>query len=216
MRLDKDQSQRYIENVFIQESSERLEILKNLKEKNKDGIQVSAVEGSILKFLCKIISAKKVVEIGTLFGYSTSWFLEAVGSDGHVWSFEKNEEHYAYSCKHLIAHIHSKNLNILLGDALHNLKTIESQGPFDVIFIDANKSAYMDYLLWADKNIKKGGLIIADNSFLFGQVFIDEEPPNNKKAWKAMRELNEFLAQSKNYESIVLPTAEGMTIGQRV
>lgn len=213
MRFEKSDAEKYIEDVFVTESEERVNILEDLSLNTKHGIQVSATEGKILKFLTQMIGAKKVVEIGTLFGYSTSWFLEGVGASGKVWSLEKEELHYKIASHHLDKHIESQRLEILLGDALTNLESIENQRPFDLIFIDANKSGYMDYFNWADKNLKKGGLIIADNTFLFGNVFSDQEPDNNKKAWRVMRELNQTIATHPNYLSAMFPTPEGMTLG---
>jgi predicted O-methyltransferase YrrM len=215
MRTEKSDTDQYIEKVFVEESVERTQILEDLKLNNKQGIQVSPSEGHLLKFFSQMIKAKKIVEIGTLFGYSTSWFVESIGDKGKVWSFEKEELHYKIATHHLESHIQNGKLEILCGDALTNLKTIEDQGPFDLIFIDANKSGYMDYFNWADQNIKSGGLIIADNTFLFGQVFNDEEPSNNKKAWRVMRELNQTIAKNKNYVSTMVPTNEGLTLAYR-
>jgi predicted O-methyltransferase YrrM len=215
MRFEKSPAETYIEKVFVKELPERLAILEDLRLKEKNGIEVSANEGHLLKFLAQMIGAQKIVEIGTLFGYSTSWFVESLPNDGKVWSFEKEELHYKFATKHLQSHIKSKKLEIIHGEALTELKAIESKGPFDLVFIDANKSGYMNYFNWADQNLKPKGLIIADNTFLLGKVFSDEEPSNHKKAWKIMRELNQTLANHPGYISTLIPTAEGLTIGQK-
>ena len=215
MRLEKSPAEIYIEKVFVKELPERQAILKDLALKDKSGIEVSANEGHLLKFLAQMIQAQKIVEIGTLFGYSTSWFLESIPNDGKVWSFEKDEEHFKFATKHLKAHLASKKLEIIHGEANEELKNIEAFGPFDLVFIDANKSGYMDYFNWADQNLKSKGLIIADNTFLLGKVFSDQEPNNHKKAWRVMRELNETIANHPNYISTLVPTAEGLTIAQK-
>lgn len=223
MRVDKSEAESYIEGLFVNEAIERKNILLDLTSDNKHGIQVSPGEGQLLKFFSKMIGAKKIVEIGTLYGYSTSWFVESIFEDlkenqseeKKVWSFEKEESHFNIASKHLAHHIESKKLEIFLGDALTGLKSIESQGPFDLVFIDANKSGYMDYFDWADQNLRSGGLIIADNTFLFGEVFKNEPPTKNKKAWQVMRTLNETLARHENYISTLLPTAEGLTLAMK-
>lgn len=217
MRFEKSEAEKYIESVFVKEIPERINILEDLSLNNKHGIQVSPTEGQLLKFLVQMIGAQKIVEIGTLFGYSTSWFLEGLKDvstkrNYKVWSLEKEELHYKMATHHLESHIQNEHLEILMGDALVSLQSIEQHGPFDLIFIDANKSGYMDYFHWADKNLRKGGLIIADNTFLFGQVFSEQEPENNKKAWRVMRELNQTLATHPNYTSALFPTPEGMTL----
>ncbi len=220
MRFEKSDSDKYIEDVFVTESNERLQILKDLIENNKNGIQVSPSEGHLLKFFSKLINAKKIVEIGTLFGYSTSWFLESVFEDDlldsselkKVWSLEKDEFHFKMASKHLAEHIRLDRLEILLGEANENLKSISRYGPFDLIFIDANKSGYMDYFNWAEQNLRSGGLIIADNTFLLGLVFNDQEPSNHQKAWKIIREFNNTIASHPSFISTMIPTNEGLTI----
>lgn len=212
MRTEKNPIQNYIETNFVKPDSRRANIITELQTFNKEGINVSSTEGKLLKVLTQMVKAKTVIEIGTLFGYSTSWFLEAVGEKGKVWSFEFSDEHYKKASELLKADIDKGRLQILLGNALEELPKVENQGPFDLVFIDANKAGYMDYFKWADANIKSGGLIIADNTFLFGTVYQDTPPDNNKKAWQVMRELNQTLGQSDKYESIMIPTAEGMTI----
>lgn len=219
MKSDKKEnlaSTKYIQETFIQENEERLKILKDLKKENKIGIQVSPIEGHILWFLARLIQAKKIVEVGTLFGYSTSWWVQAVGLKGQVWSFEKNKDHFEKASYYLNHHIQSRCLKIILGDAREKLKTIQDQGPFDLIFIDANKSAYRDYLDWAEKSIRKGGLIVADNTFLFGHIFSHKPPKNYKKSWQVLKDFNTYLAKSDQFESILLPTAEGLTVALKV
>lgn len=212
MRTEKNPRQDYIEQTFVKKDSRREEIISELKVFNKEGINVSSTEGKLLKVLAQMIKAKKIVEIGTLFGYSTSWFLDALAADGKIWSFEFSKEHYEKASSLLKADIQSGRLKIILGQAVEELPQIEPEGPFDLIFIDANKSGYMDYFKWADDNLRSGGVIIADNTFLFGTVYLDAPPENNKKAWQVMRELNQTLGQSERYESIMIPTPEGMTM----
>lgn len=215
MRLEKSPAEEYIEKVFVNELAERQAILEDLQLNSKNGIEVSANEGHLLKFLAQMIGAKKIVEIGTLFGYSTSWLVESLAGKGKVWSFEKEELHYKFATHHLKHHLDAESLEIIHGEAIDELKAIETQGPFDLVFIDANKSGYMDYFNWADRNLKSKGLIIADNTFLLGKVFSDEAPNNHKKAWSVMRELNQTIAKHPNYISTLIPTSEGLTIAQK-
>ncbi len=216
MRSQKTPAESYIEKIFARESPERLTILKNLRLEAKSGIEISANEGHLLKFFSQMIRAQKIVEIGTLFGYSTSWLLESLPANGKVWSFEKDETHYNYAKLHLQHHIENESLEIIQGEALNELKNIEIHGPFDLIFIDANKSGYMDYFKWADKNLKSKGLIIADNTFLLGKVFSDVPPKNHTKAWSVMNEFNQTLALHPNYNATLLPTTEGLTVAQKL
>lgn len=212
MRTEKNLRQEYIESQFVPKNSRREKILKEILKVDKDGIQISPAEGQLIKVLARMIQAKKAVEIGTLLGYSTTWLLEAVGVDGHVWSFEKLQEHHRIAGELLKEDLQEGRLTLNLGDANEELPKISAKGPFDLIFIDANKGSYMDYFKWADENLRSGGLLIADNTFLFGLVYQDEAPENHKKAWEVMRELNRTLGSHPNYESILIPTSEGLTI----
>lgn len=213
MRTEKDARQEYIEKNFIKQDSRRKQIISELRNFNKEGINVSSIEGKLLKVLAQMIKAHKIVEIGTLFGYSTSWFLDALtNNEDKIWSFEFSKEHYEKAVSLLKTDIENNRLKIILGNAIEELPKIEKEGPFDLIFIDANKAGYMDYFKWADENLRSGGLIIADNTFLFGTVYQESVPENNKKAWQVMRKLNQTLGQNNHYESIMIPTAEGMTI----
>ncbi len=212
MRTTISEADSYIQKVFENEPIERLQILQALKESGKSGIEVSATEGRMLKLFSRLISARKIVEIGTLYGYSTSWLLESLPETGKLWSVEKNQTAYAVASRNLKAHIASNRLSIFLGVASNKLKEIEAEGPFDLVFIDANKSGYLDYFDWADKNLRSGGLVIADNTFLLGKVFSDKEPSNHKQAWKVMREFNQTIAGHPDYFSALIPTAEGLTL----
>ena len=104
-----------------------------------------------------------------------------------------------------------KKIELRVGDALESLAELE--GPFDMIFIDADKLNYMNYLNWAEKNIRKGGLIVGDNTFLFGAVYAAEPVDRVRKtAFDAMTAFNARLGDDRYYTGILLPTPEGMTV----
>ena len=88
---------------------------------------------------------------------------------------------------------------------------------FDMIFIDADKISYNDYLDWAEANIRTGGLIVADNTLLHGAMELDAPPPNvAPTTWHAMRRFNERLADPKKYFATIIPTQEGMTVAVKL
>lgn len=213
-RLEVQPRLEYINNLFAKEDENQKAIKEQLRLDHKEGINVGPYEGKLLFFLSQMIGAKKIVEIGTLYGYSTSWFLRALPSDGFLYTLEKSEE-TALTAKSLLKQRkNSEQMELLVGDARENLQSITDKGPFDLIFIDANKAAYGDYLDWAIKHIKKGGLIIGDNTYLFGHVYDDKEASvrSNEKQIKVMKEFNQRLAESDEFTSVMLPTPEGMTL----
>ena len=210
----------YIGEIFTQE----LDTQKSIRTKSIGDdvihMQVTSVEAGIVGFLLKTIGAKKVVEIGSLYGYSASWILRSLPEDGKLVCFERSEKCSAIINKNLeaIEKDHGRTnprFRVLTGDALPLLKTIESEGPFDAVFIDADKGNYPNYLTWAEKNVRKGGLIIGDNTFLFGEVYLsDDKATESKSRRQAMNDFNKRLADKTKFNSIMLPTHEGLTIGQ--
>ena len=102
----------------------------------------------------------------------------------------------------------------MLGDARENLSTLTGKAPFDLIFIDADKGSYPKYLDWAEENIKKGGIIIGDNTFLFGHMYDDEARgiEVSKNQFDGMSSFNKRLGDKSKYYTCMLPTSEGMSL----
>ena len=205
----------YIRKLFVKESSLHKEIRQSLDRDGKLGINVSIYEGGLLKFLIQLMGSKSILEIGTLYGYSTLWFAEAIPAEGRVLSLEKNKEHFSKAKELLEKSEHKNKIEIRQGDALELLKAVDFQPDF--IFIDADKGGYAEYLDWAMENVAPGGLIVGDNTFLFGHVY--GEPwmeKTTEKAKNSMNYFNETLANNPNFRAIMLPTVEGMTIAQKI
>lgn len=177
-------------------------------------ISLSPPEAGMLSFFTKALQCHKFIEIGTLTGLSGLYILEALPAQGKLWSFEKNPQHASFAKEILPAFAQSQNkqVEIVIGDAEEMLLSIEKDGPFDGIFIDGNKAAYGTYLAWAEKNLKKGGLIIADNVFLNGGVWGDPTDSFGNNQISVMKEFNQRLSQPQLFDSIFLPTQEGLSI----
>ena len=180
-------------------------------------ISLGDLELQILKSIILLHGSQKWIEIGTLTGSSGLAILSALPQKAQFWTFEKEPEHAELAKPLLAAAAQSKNqkVEILVGDARLRLKEIEHLGPFDGIFIDGNKAAYGDYLLWAESNIRKGGLVMADNIFLSGAVFESEEPVISKfsvKQIQVMKAFNQRLMDKSVFETCLLPTEEGLAV----
>jgi predicted O-methyltransferase YrrM len=198
----------YIRRLFAVETPKLASIRKNTTDKN-DQISIHPEEGKLLQLLIRLAKVETVVEIGALAGYSTLWMADALPAGGHIHAFEKDEARAARARENL----NSPKITLTVGDALKTLATIENKAPFDMVFIDADKLNYLRYLDWAEKNVKKGGLIVADNTLLFDSVWQREMPDRVRPtALKAMREFNKRLADPEKYTALLLPTAEGLTI----
>jgi predicted O-methyltransferase YrrM len=203
-------------DLFAEEFDSQKKIRESLRQDGKLGINVSAVEGSLLGFLLQLIQAQTVVEIGTLYGYSTTWIARSLSDRGRVISIEFNPENFEKASDLIENSTFKDRIELLQGDAVQVLKTL--RGPFDACFIDANKGGYMEYLKWAMENVRPGGLIVGDNTFLFGHVYGADKPwvDMNSGPIETMKLFNETLAQSKNFRAVMIPTSEGMTVAQRL
>jgi len=213
MRSEASERIKYIKNLFAQEDSLLTEIRENLSS-DKSVMQLGAEEAKILQFLIHIGNVKKVVELGTLAGYSAIWMARALPEDGKIFTIEMTEEHANMARRNFSQSEVAGKIELIFGKAQEKLSELSDKAPFDMIFIDADKISYPKYLDWAEKNIRKGGLIVADNTFLFNTVYKEKTDNENisPEAHKAMREFNKRLSDDKKYMSIMIPSEEGMTI----
>lgn len=202
----------YIRQLFAQEDN-ALSNVKNVLEEDVRHMQLAPEEAKIVHMLTKLSGAKTVVEVGVLAGYSAIWIARALPEDGHIYAIEKEEKRIAGIQKNLEACGVAHKVTVICGNAHEELTKLAEKAPFDMIFIDADKGGYPDYLDWAEENIRQGGMVIGDNTFLFDHVYQETAPKGwSKKNWEGMRAFNKRLADGEKYTSILLPTEEGMTV----
>jgi caffeoyl-CoA O-methyltransferase len=171
-------------------------------------IQLGPAEGRLLELLLRLVNAHKVVEIGTLAGYSALWMARALPPGGRVWTIEAEPKH-AQVAREVIGEAgFGARVTVIGGDAVEALPTLSNSGPFCAVFLDADKGRYDVYGRWAPENLRAGGLLIADNAYLFGRL-LDESAEA-----QAMRRFHEEMAI--NYRSVCVPTPDGLAIGVRV
>lgn len=204
----------YIRDLFAPED----EVLSNATDDldpQRAVIQIGAEEGKLLQLLAKMNNVQTIVELGTLVGYSTIWLARALPDGGQVYTIEGNVDHYELAQRNFQKAGLENKITPILGRADTVLEELAEKAPFDMIFIDADKISYSKYLTWAEANIKKGGLIVADNTFLSEAVYMDTIPGNIRvkpSTHAAMKEFNKRLSDPSKYDSIMLPTAVGLTI----
>ena len=170
-------------------------------------IQLGASEAKAVALLLRLAGARKVVEVGTLAGYSALVMARALPPDGHLWTIEYDSKHARVARENLAAAGESARVTVLEGAGLDVLPTLDAKGPFDAVFIDADKRNYDGYGRWAAKNVRKGGLLIGDNAFLFGRLL--EDSPEAQ----AMRRFHEEAREA--FDTVCLPTLDGMLLGVR-
>jgi caffeoyl-CoA O-methyltransferase len=168
-------------------------------------IQVGPSDGKLIELLLKLAGARRVVEIGTLAGYSALRILRALPPDGHLYTFEIDPKHAEVARRVIEEAGAGDRCTILVGAALELLPTIERHGPFDAVFIDADKASYASYGAWALKHLRTGGLLLGDNAYLFGRL-LDGSPEA-----AAMRRFHEEAAAA--FDSVCAPTPDGLLVG---
>jgi predicted O-methyltransferase YrrM len=212
MRPFETLKEKYLQSLSLPEELAMIWAKEQSAQLNKSEISLSSYEGYLLYFFIKSHKCLKVVEIGTLTGYSSLWISKALPASGQLWTIEKSQEHANIASQTFIK-ANDPKIHLLIGDAKEKLLEIEFEGPFDAIFIDGNKSAYLDYLNWSEKNLKSGGLLLADNTLLRGSVYSEKnDSPFSIKQISKIKEFNTQLATNGKFESLLLPTEEGFTI----
>lgn len=213
----KTQSSEYIENLFTPEEDILLKQVHSYFSDKRKFIQLSPLEGKLLYMLIKMNNIENIIEIGTLVGYSTLWMAKAIPECGHIYTIEKNAKNAGVAREHF-AKFNKGNITLLEGNATVELDILQKKHnkSFDMIFIDADKSKYCDYLDWSEINVRKGGIIVADNTLLFNTVFLEKPVKDvSSISWKVMREFNNRLSDVKKYNSIIIPTVEGLTVAMK-
>lgn len=204
----------YLSELFSKENETKKLSRQFAEELGLARISVSPAEAQLIKTLVQMHGCRKFVEIGTLTGLSAQYLFEALPEGATLWTLEKDPKHGEKSAEVFSKLDQSKKkIKLVMGDAREELQKLEAEGPFDGVFIDGNKAAYMDYLLWAEKNLRPGGLVLADNVFLNGSVWGEESQRFSDKQVRIMREFNQRLADPNIYDSAIAPTFEGLFIG---
>jgi predicted O-methyltransferase YrrM len=195
----------YIADLFLAPDPALEAALTSSTAAGLPAISVSPTQGKLLHVLARVQGARRILEIGTLGGYSTIWLARALPADGRLISLEIDPRHADVAQTNLDRAGLSSAVEIRLGPALDTLPKLvtEGRGPFDLIFIDADKPGYADYLKWSLRLARKGTLIIADNVVRKGAVADPESTDENVQGiWK----FNEALAAEKRVTTTVMQT----------
>jgi predicted O-methyltransferase YrrM len=185
------------------------EILSSALAANKraglPSIDVTPLQGKFLEFLVRISGARRILEIGTLGGYSTIWLARGLPADGSIVSLELIPLHAEVARANLTRAGALNRVDLRVGPALESLQALSESGctPFDLIFIDADKRSYPEYLQWALKLSRPGTVIVADNVVRDGKVVDADCPDANVQG---VRRFTEMLAADNRVSTTVLQT----------
>ena len=195
----------YYEDLMVRSDPRFNKIIEASNEAGLPPISITSSLGKLLELLVRFLGARRILEIGTLGGFSTAWLAQGLPSGGELITLEIDPEHAAVSRRNLSQFEFSSLIDIRVGDALDTLRTLDKdqEGPFDLIFIDANKSQYSEYLDWSIKLSRPGTAIIADNVVRRGNI-INEN--SEDQSVKGIRDFNLKVSNEPRLRATVLQT----------
>lgn len=210
MSLFPKQLESYLENQYTAEN----ELLKNLEREThlkttQPQMLSGGYQGRLLSLISKIIQPKKILEIGMFTGYSTLCLAEGLKKNGRIITIDRNEELLYLVNKYFENSEFSDQIEIKIGNALEVMEELDLSD-FDLFFIDADKSNYINYYQKIIQNAKPGAVILADNVLWYGKVL--EESKNNDRDTAVLKEFNELLSKDKRVEMLILPVRDGISM----
>lgn len=167
---------------------------------------------SIFSFLIKSKNIKSILEIGTFTGYSALVMAEALPKDGTIITIDRDNSTTEIAKSFWSKSIHGNKITPLFGDAKDIIRTLNQN--FDLIFIDADKKGYINYLEEGLKKLNPGGIVIADNVLWRGEV-ADAPTPGENNAAQAMREFNDYVNSREDLSKVLLPIRDGIYLIQK-
>lgn len=195
----------YIEDVLGLEDPVLLAAQQAAEEAGLPAIAVSAAQGKFLEIVARMIGARRILEIGTLGGYSTIWMARALPADGAIVTLEIDRKHAGVAASNFERAGFSDRIDVRVGSALETLPRLaaEGAGPFDLTFVDADKANIPSYFEWALRMSRPGAVIIVDNVIRDGAVI---DSGSEDESVRGVRRLNEMIAASSGVKATVLQT----------
>jgi caffeoyl-CoA O-methyltransferase len=192
----------YIEELFAPQDEALKAAVEEAQRAGLPEIQVSSNEGKLLQLLAEVAGARRILEIGTLGGYSTIHLGRGLPEDGVLISLEIDEGHAEVARKNIERAGLAERVEVRVGDARKLLAELaeRDEGPFDLVFIDADKGGYPEYLEWALRLSRPGSLILGDNTIWGGTIIDPRDNPT-----RAIHDFNERLARDPRLSAIILP-----------
>ena len=175
------------------------------------------VQGRLLSMLSHMIQPKQILELGTFTGYSALCLAEGLPEDGRLVTIEHNDELEETIRRNLSRSPLTSKIDLIIGDCkeyLANSQKLTANGLFDLVFIDADKREYCEYLELVYPLVPVGGFILADNTLWDGHVI---DPAYNKdKQTLGLRAFNDKLKEDDRFEQVILPLRDGLTIIRKI
>jgi predicted O-methyltransferase YrrM len=205
------QLQRYVEELFAVEDQVLARVRARHAEADLPPIHISPDEGKLLHVLLRAVAARRVLEIGSLAGYSGIWLARALPPDGQLTTIEQEPRHAALARQAYAEAGLTSRVTLIEGDARLVLPTL-SPG-FDAVFVDADKEPLGEYFERSVALLKLGGLLLCDNAFLSGRV---ADPADHSAQAEGVRTFNRLAATDHRVTATVVPIRDGLVVGVKV
>ena len=209
--MEDERLQRYVEELFAVEDPVLARVRARHAERELPPIHISPDEGKLLHVLVRLVAARRVLEIGSLAGYSGIWLARALPPDGLLTTLEIDAHHARLARQAYAEAGVSDRVRLIEGDARKILPTLEAG--FDVVFVDADKEPLPEYFEWSVRLLRSGGLLLCDNAFLHGTVV---DAANSSPATEGVRAFNRLAASDPRVVSAVVPLRDGIVVAVKV
>ncbi|QNM85057.1 class I SAM-dependent methyltransferase [Polaribacter pectinis] len=204
-----------IDNYVVEHSQQEPKILQELSKETWQKVLnprmlSGAFQGRILSMISKLIQPKNILEIGTYTGYSALSLVEGMHIEGKLFTIDKNEELETLQNKYFEKSGYRNKIHQFVGNAKEIIPKIDEK--FDLVFIDADKSNYINYFHLIINKMNPGGIILSDNVLWSGKV-VEKLDPKDKDT-KVLLEYNKLLNEDARIETVLLPIRDGLTISR--
>jgi predicted O-methyltransferase YrrM len=193
----------FVSETIVDEDSALKEVVEAAESAGLPAIQVSPPQGRLLQLLVRLVGARKILEFGTLGGYSAILMARALPEDGRLITLEAKQEYTDVARRSLDRAGVGKRVEVRVGPALEALPGLEEEAPFDLVFIDADKVNTPNYFTWALDHTRPGGLIIADNVVRDGTL---ADASAVDESTQAQRRLHEMLRGEPRVSATTIQT----------
>lgn len=199
----------YLAELFAPEDAVLRALREDASRAGLPPIAVPPETGRLLQLLLRAVRARRVLEVGTLGGYSAIWMARALEPGGRILSLEIDPAHAAFARRQIERAGLEGTIEVRVGRALDLLPTL-TRGHFDAVFLDADKEPLPTYFEWAIRLLRPRGLVIADNTLRGGRVL---DPAADDPELRGIREFNRRLASDPRVTGLVIPIGDGVGVG---
>lgn len=202
---------RYIAERTTGEDAFLVELKAAARAAGIPAIWIAAEQASLMQILLRACGARRVLEVGTLAGYSAIAMARALGPDGRVETIELEPRHADFAERWIARSDVAGKITVHRGAGQDVLPRLDPTS-FDAAFLDADKSGYVGYLDHCRRLLRPRGLLLVDNAFAFGQLF---DPAPTDREVGAVRAFNDHLAAQPDFHSVIVPIGDGLWVGVR-